>query len=163
MRRLLTNTFGFESNCWVCEPSNPVGLHVPFHHDDQAHTVTATLRLDANHSGAPNLVHGGLLAALCDDAMAWTSIAEARRFALTAETRLSYLAPVPVDQEITVTARLIGRHGRQVWLMAEVRAGDTVCVRAESRATVVGGELAVDAGVGGSSGGTVPGSPAETD
>ena len=39
MRRLLTNTFGFESNCWVCEPSNPVGLHVPFHHDDQAHTV----------------------------------------------------------------------------------------------------------------------------
>ncbi|MGH7746479.1 MAG: PaaI family thioesterase [Candidatus Dormibacteria bacterium] len=155
MRRLLTNSFGFESNCWVCEPSNPVGLRVPFHHDDEAHTVTATLRLDANHSGAPNLVHGGLLAALCDDAMAWASIAEAHRFALTAETRLSYLVPVPVDQEITVTARLIGRHGRQVWLMAEVRAGDTVCVRAESRGTVMGAELALDAGVTTSADGTV--------
>ncbi len=154
MRRLLTNTFGFSSNCWVCEPSNPVGLHVPFHHDDEAHTVTATVRLDANHSGAPNLVHGGLLAALCDDAMAWACIAEARRFALTAETRLSYLAPVAVDQEVTVTARLIGRHGRQVWLMAEVRAEGTVCVRAESRATVMGDELALDAGVANSSDGT---------
>ncbi|MDB5065271.1 MAG: hypothetical protein JWM18_1705 [Chloroflexi bacterium] len=161
MRRLLTNSFGFESNCWVCEPTNPVGLHVPFHHDDEAHTVTAVLRLDANHSGAPNLVHGGLLAALCDDAMAWASIAEARRFALTAETRLTYLVPVPVGQEITVTARLIGRHGRQVWLMAEVRSGDTVCVRAESRATVMGGELALDAGVSTSADGTVPGDGAE--
>jgi uncharacterized protein (TIGR00369 family) len=156
MRRLLTNTFGFASNCWVCEPSNPIGLHVPFHHDDEAGTVTATVRLDANHSGAPNLVHGGLLAALCDDAMAWASIAQARRFALTAETRLSYLAPVAVDQEVTVTARLIGQVGRQVWLLAEVRAGGTVCVRAESRATVVGGELALDAGVTTSEDGTVP-------
>jgi uncharacterized protein (TIGR00369 family) len=156
MRRLLTNTFGFASNCWVCEPSNPIGLHVPFHHDDEAGTVTATVRLDANHSGAPNLVHGGLLAALCDDAMAWASIAQARRFALTAETRLSYLAPVAVDQEVTVTARLIGQVGRQVWLLAEVRAGGTVCVRAESRATVVGGELALDAGGTTSEDGTVP-------
>jgi uncharacterized protein (TIGR00369 family) len=139
-----------------------VGLHVPFHHDDEAHTVTAVLRFDANHSGAPNLVHGGLLAALCDDAMAWASIAEARRFALTAETRLSYLVPVPVGQEITVTARLIGRHGSQVWLIAEVRSGDTVCVRAESRARVVGGELALHAGVTSSADGTVPGSGADS-
>jgi uncharacterized protein (TIGR00369 family) len=162
MRRLLTNTFGFPSNCWVCEPSNPVGLHVPFHHDEEAGTVTATVRLDANHSGAPNLVHGGLLAALCDDAMAWASIAEARRFALTAETRLTYLAPVAVDQEVTVTARLIGRVGRQVWLMAEVRAGDTVCVRAESRSTVMGGELATDAGVTTSTDGTLSDQPTNT-
>jgi len=147
VRRLLTNDFGFESSCWVCEPTNPVGLRVPFEHDDEAHTVSATLRLDGRHSGAPNLVHGGLLAALCDDAMAWTAIAEARRFALTAETRLTYLAPVPVDQEFTVTARLIGRHGRQLWLMAEVRSGGAVCVRAESRASAMGDELARDAGV----------------
>ncbi|TMD04806.1 MAG: PaaI family thioesterase [Chloroflexi bacterium] len=144
MRRLLTSTYGFESDCWVCEPSNPVGLRVPFHHDEEAHTVTATLTLGEHHSGAPHTVHGGLLAALCDDAMAWTAIAEARRFALTAETRLSYVAPVPVGEELTVTARLIGRHGRQLWLMAEVRSGGAVCVRAESRALATGDELSVD-------------------
>ncbi|HEX3607455.1 MAG TPA: PaaI family thioesterase [Candidatus Dormibacteraeota bacterium] len=163
MRRLLSNTFGFESNCWVCEPTNPAGLRVPFHHDDVDHTVTATLRLDAHHSGAPNLVHGGLLAALCDDAMAWAAIAEAHRFALTAETRLSYLAPVPVDEELTVTARLIGGHRRQLWLMAEVRCGGTVCVRAESRATAMGEELAHDAGVPAEAGGALPETRMESD
>ena len=43
-----------------------------------------------------------------------------------------------------------------------VRLFDTVCVRAESRARVVGGELALDAGVTTSSDGTVPGSGADS-
>lgn len=141
MRRLLAESFGLESTCWVCAPGNDAGLRVPFHHDEEAHTVTATLRLDEDHSGAPHLVHGGLLAALCDDAIAWTAVAETHHVALTAETRLTYLAPVPVGEEFSVTARLIGRHRRSVWLMAEVRSGDTLCVRAESRATVTGEEL----------------------
>jgi hypothetical protein len=42
-----------------------------------------------------------------------------------------------------------------------VRSGDTVCVRAESRATVMGDELALDAGVT-TSDGSVSGDGAET-
>jgi len=141
MRRLLPSSYGFESDCWVCAPSNPEGLRVPFDHDEEAHTVTATLTLGEHRCGAPHVVHGGLLAALCDDAMAWTAIAEAGHVALTAETRLSYTAPVAAGEELTVTARLIGRHGRQLWLMAEVRSGGRVCVRAESRAVAAGGRL----------------------
>jgi acyl-coenzyme A thioesterase PaaI-like protein len=148
MRRLLVDDYGIEATCWVCDPSNPAGLRVPFHLDEDAHLVTASLRLGAGHSGAPEVVHGGVLAALCDDAMAWVALAETRRLALTAEMRLRYLAPVPVDREFTVTARLIGSHGRQLWLMAEVQSGDTVCVRAESRAVAQGDELRGAAGHG---------------
>lgn len=147
MLRRLVNTFGFESNCFVCEPDNPVGLRVPFFLDEQAGEVVATLTFEPGHSGAPTLVHGGLLAAVCDEAVAWTAIAVGRRFALTAESRISYLAPVPVGTEVRVTGRLIGAVGAQLWVLAEIRAGDTVHVRAESRATAIGDALAPTAGL----------------
>ena len=147
MLRPLVNNFGFDSNCFVCEPHNPQGLHIPFFLDEEKQQVVATVTFTENHSGAPALVHGGLLAALCDEAVAWAAIALARRFALTAETRISYLAPVPVGTEVRVSGRLIGRIGPQLWILADVRGGDTVHVRAESRATAMGGELAESAGV----------------
>ena len=153
--RPLVNNFGFESNCYVCEPNNPEGLRIPFFLDAEAGKVVATVTFAEGHSGAPALVHGGLLAALCDEAVAWAAIALARRFALTAETRISYLAPVPVGTEVRVTGRLIGSIGSQLWVLAEVRAGDVVHVRAESRAIAMGGRLAESAGVVTDDAGTV--------
>ncbi|TMC48400.1 MAG: PaaI family thioesterase [Chloroflexi bacterium] len=153
--RPLVNNFGFASNCYICEPGNPEGLRIPFFLDSERGMVVATVTFGEGHSGAPTLVHGGLLAALCDEAVAWTAIAMARRFALTAETRISYLAPVPVGTEVRVTGRLIGAIGSQLWVLAEVRAGDTVHVRAESRATAMGGQLAESAGVVTDEAGTV--------
>ena len=147
MLRPLTNTFGFATNCFVCEPGNPAGLRLQFFDDDERKVVIARHTFSAEHSGAPLLVHGGVIAAVCDDVMAWAAIARTGHFALTAETRLTYLLPVPIDQEVTVTGRLIGRVSRQLWLFADVRVGDTVHVRAEARASVVGGNLAIGAGI----------------
>ena len=147
MLQPLTNTFGFETNCFVCEASNVSGLQIAFFHDVERGAVTASARLGSAYSGAPSLVHGGVLAAICDDAMAWAAIAVERRFALIAEARLSYLIPVALDQEITVTGRVIGRIGRQIWLSADVRHGEAVHVRAEARASIIGEELATPAGV----------------
>lgn len=147
MMRPLTNTFGFASNCFVCEPTNQGGLHVQFFHDDEREAVSARHTFGSGYAGAPALLHGGVIAAVCDEAMAWAAIALGRCFALTAETRLTYLTPVPIDEELTVTGRLIGRIGRQLWLAADVRVGGTVHVRAESRATIVSEDLVAGSGV----------------
>lgn len=147
MLRPLANTFGFATNCFVCQPTNAAGLRLTYVHDDERNVAVAQHTFGTEHSGAPSLVHGGVIAAVCDDAMAWAAIATTGQFALTAETRLTYLLPVPIDQELTITGRLIGRLGRQLWLFADVRVGDTVHVRAESRAAVVGDQLAADAGI----------------
>ena len=147
MLRPLTNTFGFATNCFVCEPGNAAGLRLQFFVDDERDVVIAHHTFAAEHSGAPLLVHGGVIAAVCDDVMAWAAITRTGSFALTAETRLTYLLPVPIEQELTVTGRLVGRVGLQLWLFADVRVGDTVHVRAEARATVAGGNLAASAGI----------------
>ncbi len=67
--------WGFESNCFVCEPRNDAGLRIPFFHDEASATVTATFTLDDRFSGAPSYLHGGVLLAVLDEAMAWATIA----------------------------------------------------------------------------------------
>jgi uncharacterized protein (TIGR00369 family) len=97
--RPLTNAaWGFESNCFVCEPANPRGLGIPFFHDEESGVVTADFRLGPELSGAPHYVHGGVLLALLDEAMAWAAIALAGRFAVVQSTATTFDRPVRIDE-----------------------------------------------------------------
>jgi len=105
--RPLTNAaWGFESNCFVCEPANPKGLGVPFFHDEESGVVTADFRLGPDLSGAPHYVHGGVLLALLDEAMAWAAIALAGRFAVVQSTATTFDRPVRIDEPHRVEATI---------------------------------------------------------
>ena len=82
-RRLHNDDWGYETNCFVCEQRNEGGLRVPFFHDTERNVVEADLRLSDTYSGAPTLLHGGVLLAVLDEAMAWATIAIAGQWALT--------------------------------------------------------------------------------
>ena len=118
--------WGFETNCFVCEPKNARGLRIPFFHDTDAATVFAELELSNDFSGTPSFVHGGVILAVLDEAMAWACIAVAHRWAVTVETSTRFLGPVYVSKPhrvealiidvtselITSTATVIDRKGR---------------------------------------------------
>ena len=91
--RLHNDDWGYESNCFVCEPRNELGLRLPFFHDTDAGLVRARLELGDAHSGAPTLVHGGVVLAVLDEAMAWTCIAIALSWAVTTEMSTSQQRP----------------------------------------------------------------------
>ena len=71
VQRLHNADWGFESNCFVCEPRNSVGLRIPFDHDRDIGCVTAEFTLDDRFSGAPKFVHGGIVLAILDQAVAY--------------------------------------------------------------------------------------------
>lgn len=103
--RALTNAaWGFDTSCFVCEPANPRGLGIPFFHDDDSGVVTAEFRLGAEFSGAPHYVHGGVLLAVLDEAMAWAAIAVAGRFAVVQSTATTFDRPVRIDETHRVEA-----------------------------------------------------------
>lgn len=108
MQQLTNDDWGFPSNCFVCERRNDAGLRIPFFHDDEAAAVTATFVLDDRFSGAPSYVHGGLLLAILDEAMAWAAIAVAHRWAMTGETTTRFTHPARVGRSYTVTATFDG-------------------------------------------------------
>ncbi len=104
----LTNEdWGFETNCFVCEPRNEAGLRIPFFHDTDRDLVFADVELGHGHSGAPTLVHGGVTLAVLDEAMAWACIAVGRRWAVTTETTTRFHRAVRIDTPYRVEAEVV--------------------------------------------------------
>lgn len=99
--------WGIESNCFVCEPRNASGLGISFHHDVAGARVVAEFTLDDRFSGAPRYVHGGVLLAILDEAMAWATIAIAGAFAVTQETASRFEHPVVVGRTHSVRAEIV--------------------------------------------------------
>jgi uncharacterized protein (TIGR00369 family) len=106
LRRLTNSGWGFESNCFVCEPSNAAGMRIPFFHDEDGGIVRADINLDDRFSGAPNYVHGGVVLAILDEAMAWATIAISEKFAVTVESSARFLHPVRLGRGYSVEARV---------------------------------------------------------
>ncbi len=118
--RLHNDDWGFESNCFVCEQRNERGLRIPFFHDTDRGIVTAELNLSGDFSGAPTMLHGGVILAVLDEAMAWACIAVGRQWAVTRETSTRFERAVRVDKPYRVEARIVEQTDAEIRATAEV-------------------------------------------
>lgn len=148
--RLSNERWGFSSHCFVCEPTNAVGLRQRFFHDTEAGIVVADVELGAAHSGAPSYVHGGVQLALLDEAMVWAAIAVAKRFAVTASFTSTFHHPLKIDRRyrleasiedrsettLSASARIVDEHGR-----VRTSASATLVVLSAAQAVDAGAEL----------------------
>lgn len=130
--------WGFPTRCYVCEPSNDAGLRVPFVYDDESKLVQADFTLGAEYSGAPKYVHGGVVLALLDEAMAWAAIAAAGRFAVVRETTTTFEHGIRVGERHRVEAEVdtVG----PIRMSATARVLDGTgrrCARARSRLVIL--------------------------
>jgi acyl-coenzyme A thioesterase PaaI-like protein len=143
LRALDNAAWGFDSNCFVCGPGNERGLRIPYAHDDEAATVTAEFRLGPEFSGAPRYVHGGVLLAILDEAMAWAAIAVAGRFAVVQSTAATFDRPVRVGEPHTVEATIAGAADAAVTARSSIAdAGGRCCVTAHARLVVMSRPIA---------------------
>lgn len=146
MERLENSRWGFESNCFVCEAANPDGLGIEFFADVDDGTVFADFTLDQRFSGAPSYVHGGVVLAVLDEAMAWATIALAGSFAVTKETTTRFRAPVRIGGAYRVRAGVERDDGKELQCTADVTDGDGVlCATASATFVPLGPAQALDA------------------
>ena len=137
--RLLDNaSWGFDSNCFVCEPTNPRGLGIRYSHDEEGQTVVAEFTLGGEFSGVPTYVHGGVVLAVLDEAMAWAAIAIAGRWAVVQHTATTFERPVRVDVAHRVEATVADSGDDSVTARATVAdVRGRVCARAHARLSVM--------------------------
>jgi acyl-coenzyme A thioesterase PaaI-like protein len=112
-------------NCYVCGYDNPRGLNIPlYYHDD---TVTAKFTPDEAYCGFDGIVHGGILFALCDEAMMHLIWASDLR-AITAEVRMRFHRYATVGEEIEVSASFISKSPRLIKAVSHLRhkGGDKI-------------------------------------
>ena len=137
-RKPLTNTFAFDSRCFVCDQENEGGLRQRFFLDDEIGRVVAEFVPSADHSGAPNYAHGGVSMAILDDAMAWAIIAIEDRFGLTRKAEVEFFRPVLVGRGYDVQAWVESFEGRSLVARAELRSSEgELCVSAKGSYTVL--------------------------
>jgi uncharacterized protein (TIGR00369 family) len=107
------------NTCFVCGPDNPDGMHLVFTLDETRQTFICHFNLTARYTGPPGHCHGGIIAAILDDAMG--KVNKLRHvIALTKEMTVEYLKPVPLHQQLRVEGKEISVHGRQHINSAEI-------------------------------------------
>jgi acyl-coenzyme A thioesterase PaaI-like protein len=99
------------SGCFACGAANRCGLGLVFETDEEARSASARTVLGASFAGADGIAHGGIVATLLDEAMAYASRTAATS-AATAELRVRYRQPTPVGRELVVRGWVVScRHG----------------------------------------------------
>jgi acyl-coenzyme A thioesterase PaaI-like protein len=121
--------------CFVCGLRSPIGLRLVFH-DDGVSEVRAEYSIPAQYQGYPGIAHGGIVAAILDEALGRVAmIGNSNRFTVTVRMELKYRQPVPVETALVIVGRAVKLRGRLVHARGEVRLPDG-SVAAEAEATL---------------------------
>jgi uncharacterized protein (TIGR00369 family) len=108
----MEKTLPVSDSCFVCGVDNPVGLGMQFFIMDGM--VASHWRPAEKYCGYKGVVHGGVLAAAFDEAMAWAAARELGRMCVTGELTVRYLQRTPGDREYLLKTRVIEPGKRRV-------------------------------------------------
>ena len=105
------------NRCFVCGPSNPIGLGVTFElRDGVCHGAFTPAD---NHMGYNKVTHGGIVFSLLDDVMAnWLWLQGEHAF--TAKADIRYRAELPVGTPVRLEGRCQKRKGRLALMEGQV-------------------------------------------
>ena len=98
-------------HCFVCGLANPFGLHLRFY-ETAPGEVTTEYTVPLEFQGYPGVVHGGVVAAMLDEAAGRTHMTgDPPRFMFTAKLDIRYKKNVPVGKPIRLVGKAISdRH-----------------------------------------------------
>ena len=146
---LTNDNWGFTTNCFVCESRNESGLRIPYFHDDDAQLVYAEFELDDRFSGAPTWAHGGVSLAICDEAMAWATIAIHHKWAVTKESAAAFDRPIVIGRRYRCEARIESATDESIATVATITAVESAktCVRTTATMSVLSAVQAPSLGI----------------
>lgn len=125
-------------SCFVCGRENAGGLRSRWVSDRAAREVTSTVTLAEHFHGYPGIAHGGIVAALLDEAMVRSLLLEGEfeDLMVTARMQVTYRRATPTAAPITIVGRLVKRGSSRATAEAEIRLADgTVAAEAEGLLT----------------------------
>jgi len=107
--------------CFVCGQKNPVGLRLSFSFDGK--TIKTEFIPKTEHQGYLNIVHGGIISTLLDEAMIKLAIALGTP-AVTARMEVRLRRPLSVGQKITISAEILKDTKKVIEAYARATADD---------------------------------------
>ncbi len=118
--------------CFVCGLENESGLHAKFYTEAPG-KVRVDWTAPERYQGYPGHLHGGIAAALLDEAAGRTVLGgDPLRFFVTLKMEIRYRKPVPVGVPLVIRGEMIRDRGRIVETHASIHLPDgSAAVEAE--------------------------------
>jgi uncharacterized protein (TIGR00369 family) len=121
--------------CFICGRKNPHGLYMSFY-DDGDKTVASTHTVPEAYQGYPGVVHGGIVAAMLDEAVGRVAMIEDHHhFMMSVKLEVKYRHPVPTETPLRIIGRIERLRGRLGKAVGEVVLPDGT-VAAEAAMTL---------------------------
>ncbi len=119
----MTITQSGTHQCFVCGIDNPAGLKIVFKSDGLGQ-VSARKVFTKDHQDYPGVVHGGVIAAVLDEAAGRATMKGKRPDIdlVTGKLSIRYRKPVKVGQEIFIEGRMESVSGRVYTCTSKMRA-----------------------------------------
>ena len=108
---------------------NPIAPPVTYEYGESS--ITAMVRFNESYQGPPACVHGGMVAALLDDALGRTRHLTGRH-CVTGGLTVSYKRPTPINADLTVEARIESVLERKFIVTGEIYHEGQVTATAEA-------------------------------
>lgn len=120
-----------DHNCFACGGQNAIGMRLQIELGDG--TARAEWVAGPDFVGWEDKIHGGLLATLLDEVMAWAP-SSFDSWAVTAEMHLRYRSPASPGERLVAEAHVVERRRRIYQVRGEVRGEDgRLVVEADGR------------------------------
>jgi uncharacterized protein (TIGR00369 family) len=120
--------------CPVCgDPAaNPAALGVRWYYDDEAARVVGTFTASGNHAGYADSVHGGIIASLLDECLAWACAVGRGTYFVTGELTLKYKRAAPLGDAIAISGVVVEARGPYVRAAGDVKLADATVIATAS-------------------------------
>lgn len=123
------------NRCFACSPHNPIGLHLNVTYENRvARTVFVPGRW---HVGWEGVVHGGILATVLDEVMAYALYLEGIK-GVTARMDVRFRAPIREDDPLIIEASITRDSRRLVDVEGKILRDGTVVAESHGRFVKLG-------------------------
>lgn len=110
-----------DHHCFACGGSNPIGMGLEIELGEG--TAETTWTVGGDYVGWSDKAHGGIIAVLLDEVMAW-ACSSFDAWAVTAEMTIRYRSPASPGEELRAVGRVTERRRRIYQVAGEVRTAD---------------------------------------
>ena len=105
-------------NCFGCSSQNPIGLKIAF--EVNGDCIVAEFTSNENHEGPPGFVHGGVLAAILDEAISYVARSSMQYGILTMRETITFRNASPIGEKLKVEAEIAKEKNRAFVVTAKV-------------------------------------------
>ena len=120
------------NRCFVCGPSNPIGLGLKFRLENDI--CLSEFTPEENHCGYSGMTHGGIVFSALDDVMAnWIFLKGIRAY--TARCEIRYKDELPVGTKVLLEGHCLKQKGRLTQMKGMMIRADNRQMVAETEAS----------------------------